>query len=178
MAVRILFAGGQEPALTTMAAAMLTRMLFETLGSDAGGVEVRTAGIGVRPGAAPDMNAVEVMREEGLDLLPYDTRPLTPDLVERSDLVLAMSTCHMDGAIRMVPTAIDKVFTLREFAGGRHMIERVLKSAGKRLNRLSEQLAIFDLPEPRDGSKEEYRRSREELRWELKKLVVMLIHDD
>lgn len=177
MAVRILLAGGQEPALTTMAAAMLSRMLFDTLGSDAGGIEVRTAGIGVRPGAVPDMNAVEVMREEGFDLMPYDTRPLTPDLVEGSDLVLTMSTRYMDGAIKMMPTAIDKVFTLREFAGGRNMIERALE-AGERLNKLGEQLAVFDFTEPRAGSKEEYRRTREELRSELKKLVVMLIHDD
>ena len=232
MAVRILFTGGEEPALSSMAAALLSKMLSDTLGPEAQEIEVGTAGIGARPGVAPDRNAVEVMREVGLDLMPYETQPLTPDLVEDSDLVLAMSTRHMDGAIKMAPSAIDKVFTLREFAGGRHMIEQVLRSAGfedaprppafadpqaqrveelheryleltdqmrllnteihylqdhlpdvwdaegERLSRLGEQLALFDLPEPADGSKEEYRRSREDIHLELKKLVVMLIHDD
>ena len=60
------------------------------------GVVVMSAGIAAAPGCPPTSEAVQVMREQGLDLSPHEAQPLTEQLVRHADLILAMTkaTCN------------------------------------------------------------------------------------
>lgn len=58
-------------------------------------VSVASAGIMAGPGAPAAANAVRVAAEHELDLSGHTSSPLTPELVEWADLVLAMSTGHL-----------------------------------------------------------------------------------
>jgi protein-tyrosine phosphatase len=57
-------------------------------------VDVRSAGTGAAPGAAASEQAVDISGEHGLDLRRHSSQPLTPELVQWADLVLAMGPAH------------------------------------------------------------------------------------
>lgn len=60
-------------------------------------VEVRSAGITARGAEPAAEGAVRAAAERGLDLSEHRSQPLTPDLVEWADLILAMSDSHLFG---------------------------------------------------------------------------------
>ena len=71
---------------------------------------VMSAGIAAAPGCPPTSEAVQVMREQGLDLSRHEAQPLTEQLVRHADLILAMTA---------KPSAIDRR-ALAEAAGPHH----------------------------------------------------------
>jgi len=58
-------------------------------------VAVRSAGVAAEPGAPATQQASEVIRELGLDLSSHVSQPLTRELVEWADLILAMSRSQL-----------------------------------------------------------------------------------
>ncbi|HEY8469087.1 MAG TPA: low molecular weight protein arginine phosphatase [Longimicrobiales bacterium] len=58
-------------------------------------VAVASAGIAASPGAAASEAAVRVAAEQGLDLSSHVSQPLTRELVEWADLILAMSRSQL-----------------------------------------------------------------------------------
>jgi protein-tyrosine-phosphatase len=58
-------------------------------------VDVHSAGVSAAPGAPATTQAVDVAGEHGLDLSAHVARPLTPDLIDWADLMLAMGTSHL-----------------------------------------------------------------------------------
>lgn len=58
-------------------------------------VQVASAGVAADRGYPASDGALAVMRRRGLDLREHGSRPLTPELVEWADLVLAMSPSHL-----------------------------------------------------------------------------------
>ena len=75
-----------------MAEALLSRAVH-----DAGlkNVEVSSAGIGAWEGAAASEGAYLVMLEQGYDLSAHRARQLTREMVEHSDLILAMGRAQL-----------------------------------------------------------------------------------
>ena len=69
------------------------------------GVAVVSAGIAAAPGCPPTSEAVQVMREHGLDLSPHEAQPLTEQLVRHADLILAMTHSHLQSIVERWPTA-------------------------------------------------------------------------
>lgn len=69
--------------------------------------------------AAPDEPATEQIRAIaeplGLDLEHHRSRPLTPELLRDSDLVLAMTEQQRQEAQRLLPEATSRIFTVIEF---------------------------------------------------------------
>jgi protein-tyrosine-phosphatase len=61
-------------------------------------VLVRSAGIASGPGAPASEGAVEVAAEHELNLHDHMSQPLTPELLDWADLILAMSPSHL-GAV-------------------------------------------------------------------------------
>ncbi len=53
-------------------------------------------------------------RRKGVDLTGRRSRQVTPDAIERADLVLGMRREHVRGAVRLVPDAWPRSFTLKE----------------------------------------------------------------
>jgi protein-tyrosine-phosphatase len=59
-------------------------------------VEARSAGVAARPGLHASEGALLVSGEAGLSLAGHRSQPLTPDLVDWADLILAMGPAHLE----------------------------------------------------------------------------------
>jgi protein-tyrosine-phosphatase len=57
-------------------------------------VQVRSAGVAAAADAPASEHAVSVLAERGIDLSAHRSQPLTAELVEWADLILAMSSSH------------------------------------------------------------------------------------
>jgi protein-tyrosine phosphatase len=79
------------------------------------GVRVRSAGTGAVAGLAASPEAQRVAERNGLSLAAHRSAPLTPDLVEWADHVLAMEAHHKRIVEQM--GAAEKVTLLSEYGG-------------------------------------------------------------
>ncbi len=57
------------------------------------------------------------MAKEGVDVSGHLSQRLTAEMVQQADLILVMEYWHKEHILRMVPSAKEKVFLLKEFAG-------------------------------------------------------------
>ncbi len=95
-------------------AEVLARRTLGTLGWDH--VEVRSAGTGAAAGVPASEGAMRAAERNGLDLSEHRSTPLTDDVVQWADLVLAMSANHL---LRVVALGYgDKAALLTSFAAG------------------------------------------------------------
>jgi protein-tyrosine phosphatase len=76
------------------------------------GVTVISAGIAAAPGCPPTSEAVQVMREHGLDLSRHEAQPLTEKLVRDADVILAMTHSHMQSIVERWPSAAERTHLL------------------------------------------------------------------
>jgi protein-tyrosine phosphatase len=81
-----------------------------------GRVRARSAGTWGRRGHPAMPETVDVAEELGLDVAGHQASPLTSELIERSDLILGMTTEHRDEVVRLAPDAAARTFTLKELA--------------------------------------------------------------
>lgn len=96
----------------------MARIMFQQLLDERGlNWRVKSAGIAAADGAPAARDAVEVMKEHGLNLSTHEATLLTPTLVSEADLILTMTAAHKDAVRRIDPAAIEKTFSLREFVG-------------------------------------------------------------
>jgi protein-tyrosine-phosphatase len=79
-------------------------------------VEIRSAGIAARGGDLATPHAVEVAQRRALPLVEHRSQPLSPELLDWADLVLAMSASHLLPVERL--GGGDKVALLGDFAAG------------------------------------------------------------
>ncbi|MCC7086166.1 MAG: threonylcarbamoyl-AMP synthase [Pirellulales bacterium] len=77
-------------------------------GLDERGIIVMSAGIAAAPGCPPTNEAVQVMREQGLDLSRHEAQPVTEQLVRHADLILAMTQSHMHSIVDRWPEAAER----------------------------------------------------------------------
>lgn len=78
-------------------------------------LDVSSAGFLVGGWPAAD-DGRSVARERGLDLEHHSSRQLTAGIVDRADLIVAMTGEHVLDLGADWPTAVDRAFTLRELA--------------------------------------------------------------
>ena len=95
-----------------MAEGYLRRRLKE-LGKE---ILVESTGTGTVSGFRPSPEAVESMREIGIDVSGYKSSALTKEAIDKADVILVMAPIHKETIVRMNPIAEDKIFYLREFA--------------------------------------------------------------
>ncbi len=79
-------------------------------------VRVGSAGASTSSGRPAAPEAVAVLAREGVDLSDHTSRPLSNELVEWADLILAMSPAHLSSIARWGGAA--KATLLGEFAAG------------------------------------------------------------
>jgi protein-tyrosine-phosphatase len=96
-----------------MAEGLLKKMLEE---SGKKQIQVSSAGTAAIEGFVPTANSVVVMHKEGVDVSGYRTSRLTPDKINRADLILAMESIHIEEILNMVPDAQAKTHLLRKYA--------------------------------------------------------------
>lgn len=79
-------------------------------------VQVRSAGVSAATGSPASEHAARIVAEAGGDLSDHRSVPLSPELVEWADLVLAMSPAHV-AALQQYGAA-DKTGLVTEFLSG------------------------------------------------------------
>ena len=105
------------------------------------GWKAESAGVAAWGGDSASPEAVEVMREIGVDISAHRTRALTKAAVEGASVVLAMSEGHRREIEHRFPEAAQKTFLVKSFG---------LEAAG-------------DVADPFGLSADAYRQTRDEL---------------
>jgi protein-tyrosine phosphatase len=80
-------------------------------------VSIESAGVAAAPGGCAAMEAVETMRRRGIDITYHETQPLTEKLVRNADLILALTSGHLQQILRRWPEAAPRTLTLRTDGG-------------------------------------------------------------
>ena len=80
-------------------------------------LEIRTAGVMTVAGLLPSDESVQMLEEQEMDISSHRSRPLTPEIIRRVDLLLGMTPIHVQTALRMSEESKGKTFLLRDFAG-------------------------------------------------------------
>jgi len=73
------------------------------------GHTIISAGIAAGNGVPASRGAVEALADWGIELRNHKSRPLTPQLVQRADLILCMTRSHLETVLDYHPEASDKV---------------------------------------------------------------------
>lgn len=95
-----------------MAEGYLKRRLKE-LGKE---ILVESTGTGTISGFKPSDEAIESMKEIGIDVSGYESSALARETIDKADIILVMAPMHREAIMGMAPDAKDKIFYLREFA--------------------------------------------------------------
>jgi len=80
-------------------------------------IRAESAGLSASNGLPATDGACAAMRRLGLDVAAHCSRRLTHDLINRADLILAMSTVHRRRIAGSFPEARSKVVVLGDYAG-------------------------------------------------------------
>ncbi|UCD55322.1 MAG: low molecular weight protein arginine phosphatase [Candidatus Omnitrophota bacterium] len=87
---------------------------FKDIGID--DAVIISSGTGAIPGLKPTKEAIQVMKEQGIDVSGYISSSLTKMHIENADAILTMEPGHRDRVLEMIPEAKNKVYLLREFS--------------------------------------------------------------
>jgi len=79
------------------------------------GVDVYSSGTSGGIGFEATPYAVEAAKIWEADISAHRSQPLTAEIIDRTDLILAMERSHCQEVLRLVPEAEDKVFLLKKF---------------------------------------------------------------
>jgi protein-tyrosine phosphatase len=88
-------------------------------------IAVESAGTSAWEGSQAVPEAIEALRELGVDISQHRARRLNRALIERSDLVVAMAAEHRNTVGRLSPNAATRTFTLKEMVDLLRQIEPI-----------------------------------------------------
>jgi glycine hydroxymethyltransferase len=145
-------------------------------------VDVESAGVAGLRGAPATAEAVKAAGERGVDIGGHRGARLTRAMIERADLVVAMSGEHRDAVVRLSPPAERRAFTLKELvarlpaagAGGGLHTDEDLAAVVARIAAAAEDAELpagdGDITDPMGMGMETYRA----VAWEIDDLVRTL----
>ena len=76
------------------------------------GYFVVSAGVSAGPGSPPAPEAVEVLKQRGVDLRGHESQPVTSQLLSQADHIFTMTRSHRDCLLREFPEAAERVSLL------------------------------------------------------------------
>jgi len=123
-AYRILLVCTGNTCRSSMAQVLMRRLVQERGMS---GVEVSSAGLAAFEGAPATPLAVQVMKDEGLDLAGHRAHRLAATDVARADLILTMTADQKRALLGQYPQAHGRVFVLLEYAEGKDLDPLLLR---------------------------------------------------
>ena len=110
----ILFLCTGNTCRSPMAQGVLQQLLNE---AGIAAIEVRTAGVMTIPGLMPTQECRQLLLKEGIDISAHRSHQLTPEMIKQAQLVLGMTSFHVQMALRMTEFARGKTFLLKEYTG-------------------------------------------------------------
>lgn len=114
MPFRVLFVCSGNTCRSPLAEA-ITRDMLSARGN--GTFEVSSAGTFADGGGAASSGSLEVARENGLDLESFQSRPLSPEILDTADVVVVMEPAHRSAVLGIQPLADTKTYLLGELSG-------------------------------------------------------------
>lgn len=93
----------------------IVKKLFEK--DNVSGVEVRTAGVMTIPGLLPTQESRQILLKDNVDISDHRSCKMTSELLKRANLVLGMTSFHVQMALRLTERARGKTFLLKEYVG-------------------------------------------------------------
>jgi len=97
--------------------AMADVMLKKKVKDENKDIEVYSCGIFADQGDGSTREAIEVMKEYGIDLSKHRATHIRNSNIEEMDVILCATTAHKNNVINMYPELEDKVYTMKEYAG-------------------------------------------------------------
>lgn len=79
-------------------------------------IEVYSCGIFAEDGDAPTYNAIEAIKEYGVDLRKHKATNIRNSRIKEMDIILCATTSHKNNVINMYPDLKEKIFTIKEYA--------------------------------------------------------------
>ena len=114
--MRVLFVCTGNTCRSPLAEGYFRRLTRNAGISDA--IEVASAGTSAMEGAPPSPQAVAAAESAGFDISSLRSAPLTPEEIERADLIVPMTVSHEAVVLSIAPGAAGKTRRLGEFADG------------------------------------------------------------
>jgi len=115
--------------------------------------QVSSVGLCTGNGMAASLPAIEVLREQGIDLTPHRSRVVTKNIIDAATLIVVMTTAHVAELKRRFPEAQDRIYLLKSFDPG---------------------CGGGDISDPLGGTKALYRTIRDEIESALLDLILYL----
>ncbi len=112
------------------------RMLLEKCGVQ--DFEVISAGTSAASGYPATMYAIEAAKIWDVDISRHQSQPLTEDLIDKADLILGMTSNHVNEVIRLNRDAREKTFLFKNFPDPNPEGERVDDPIGQSLDKYNE----------------------------------------
>ena len=75
-------------------------------------ISVSSAGVSTSLNRSPSPQTVAVMKEIGIDMEDHRSRPVTREMIDKSDLILTMNELHLSELRKIAPDASSKFFKL------------------------------------------------------------------
>ena len=93
----------------------MAEALFREMVRDRSDFWVGSAGVGAFPGQPASKHTADLMRELGIDLSGFRSRPLTLDLMREATHLFAMAGHHLEAIEMDFPQAAEKAYLISEF---------------------------------------------------------------
>lgn len=80
-------------------------------------IEVFSAGTYAEEGDIPTYSAIEVMKENGIDMAHHKAINIRNSKIEAMDLILCATKSHKDALLYLYPNLSNKIYTIKEYVG-------------------------------------------------------------